>query len=704
MKRIISLLLAVLMTAVLAPFAVRGEAQRSSAVYSGSEKDARTLGVGDTFTLTYSISDTEQFADAVFNVRYPAEYVKPISYTPKMFGSKAFGDDDDFDYNNYVECQLLTTDGAGMPCSRVTAHADYFNNIFDDPGYSHNILTITYRIMALPVNEPDRNGAEWLTFDIEVLTSTYYNGSSWDEEDMTGWHIVYGTDPHLPVSTVPGKVYLNTVEPEAVYYGSSANVVSLGVGDTFTLAYSISDTENFADAVFNVRYPAEYVTPISYVAKMFPVCRFGEDDEFDYDNYIECVLSTTDGAGMPCSRVTAHAEYFDNVFDDPGYNNNIITITYRIIGLPQEGSPVNEDNVLTFDIEVLTSTHYNGSSWDEEDMTGWHTVYGTDPHSPVCTVPGRAYIGYAEPDAVYYGDSVDASALAVGDTFTLTYSLSNTEDFADAVFNVRYPAEYVTPVGYSELMFNNGRFGEEDENQYTDYIECVLSASDGEGMPCSRVTAHAIYCNLFFDPVELNDAIVSITYRIIDLPQEGSAVNGDNVLTFDIEVLTSTYYTGEWIENIDPDGTGHIEYDTAPHASVGTVPGRAYIGYMPVFHTVEFYDHEGNLITSVSVADSGEAQAPEVEQSYTENGKTYYFCGWDADITCVTGDIAVHPIYSEVGDIDSDGVLSFADVGMLSIMLSGGEFTDVMLLLGDYNGDGDVTYSDIAALYLMLLG
>ena len=56
------------------------------------------------------------------------------------------------------------------------------------------------------------------------------------------------------------------------------------------------------------------------------------------------------------------------------------------------------------------------------------------------------------------------------------------------------------------------------------------------------------------------------------------------------------------------------------------------------------------------------------------------------------------------GDVDGDGVLTFADIGGLYAFILGGGNASLGLEVGDMNDDGEITFADVGALYSYILG
>jgi uncharacterized repeat protein (TIGR02543 family) len=123
-------------------------------------------------------------------------------------------------------------------------------------------------------------------------------------------------------------------------------------------------------------------------------------------------------------------------------------------------------------------------------------------------------------------------------------------------------------------------------------------------------------------------------------------------------------------------------------------------------YTVTFYDWDGSVIDTQTVAHGSAATAPAdpVREGYA-------FTGWDTDFSNVTGDLAVTALYEEIqitvfpGDVDCNGLVNMADLALAaSYVQNSGEVTAQGILNGDMNGDGAITAADLAALYSLILG
>ncbi|MBO6061588.1 MAG: InlB B-repeat-containing protein, partial [Clostridia bacterium] len=124
-------------------------------------------------------------------------------------------------------------------------------------------------------------------------------------------------------------------------------------------------------------------------------------------------------------------------------------------------------------------------------------------------------------------------------------------------------------------------------------------------------------------------------------------------------------------------------------------------GEEPVYHTVNFYDWDGTLLSTQQVEDGAAAVAPEdpVREGYN-------FLGWDADFSCVTGDLNVTALYEAIpavepipGDVNCDGILTSADISALfAYIMNAGSLTEQGIVNADLNGDGVINTLDVTLL------
>lgn len=86
----------------------------------------------------------------------------------------------------------------------------------------------------------------------------------------------------------------------------------------------------------------------------------------------------------------------------------------------------------------------------------------------------------------------------------------------------------------------------------------------------------------------------------------------------------------------------------------------------------------------------------------SEIGEEAYYWEYEA-VGC---SVAVHSVQQGVlGDLDGDGQVTFLDITVLSLFLSGeGNIPEEFLPNADYNCDGAPTYVDLTDMYLFIIG
>ncbi len=132
------------------------------------------------------------------------------------------------------------------------------------------------------------------------------------------------------------------------------------------------------------------------------------------------------------------------------------------------------------------------------------------------------------------------------------------------------------------------------------------------------------------------------------------------------------------------------------------------VGIEIITYTVTFVDMDGTVLkvqTGIRPGQDAEAPEPPEHEGYT-------FVDWDTDFTNVQSDLTVTAIYEQnepaepdlFGDVDGDGLVTMADVTLLSMYLNGEnpQITAAGMANADANADGTVDIRDIAAIYAII--
>ena len=206
----------------------------------------------------------------------------------------------------------------------------------------------------------------------------------------------------------------------------------------------------------------------------------------------------------------------------------------------------------------------------------------------------------------------------------------------------------------------------------------------------------------------------------------GETTTGTAYYTTDPVVAQPTYYT---VTFKDWDGTV-LKTEEVLEGAAATAPadptrtGYTFTGWDVDFtnvqsdlvvtaqytintYTVTFKDWDGTVLKTETVNYGASATAP---ADPTREG--YTFTGWDVAFNNVTSDLIVTAQYTEnapqpaglLGDVDCDGVLSMADISLLSSYILGrGTVSAQGLINADANGDGNVNVMDLPAIYQLYI-
>lgn len=221
MKRLLALSVAVLMALALCPAALAFEAQDVSVTYTGATVDASDFEVGGTFYWTCAVSEYSGLFSAQWLIDYPEEYLTPIAASTTWSGSLSFlinqsweegepwSDTGTFVYNLTYEGQTGNNPRgeAGNWYTSVGMYLSSFSYWGVQMGGS--FIRIKFRIDALPPANLVQHdaGGDYITIPVIAYESTYY---------VEGSVIAPGEEyyrPHEHVTTIPGKVYMQTSAP-----------------------------------------------------------------------------------------------------------------------------------------------------------------------------------------------------------------------------------------------------------------------------------------------------------------------------------------------------------------------------------------------------------------------------------------------------------------------------------------------------------
>lgn len=721
MKRTAALLLAVLMAAVLLPAgALAEEPEPVGALYYGQSVEAFGLAVGDTFTVTYSVSPESMLADCALKLRYDSAYVTPVDFSVYMWGISAFEKSADAgaryeDEPGYLDlyCTLECSDDTGR-YSSVRAevdHNEYFN-LFGEEFNDSALIDIVYRIDALPVEGmlPVDDIGAFIEFEIIAEESNYYTGEYYGDIDPDGsGHDVYVTAPHDNVETVPARVYMPIAPlpwPEAVsvvYTGSREDARALVPGDSFYWTFSVSEGSRLWSGFWLVDYPEQYLVPeavsVSWSGSLTAAINASWDDGSAYSDVPTFVYRAEYegqtgalGYGEAGNMYTLIGMYLSS-FEFGGLmaGGEAVRISFNIIALPEtaEAQYDEEGYYLDIPITVMESVYWPEGFSPAEAASDLHS------HEEIEVVDGRVY--YAPADAksfTYVGGTADVAGLAEGDTFTLAYSIPGVSlGYYNGRVWIDYPEQYFTPVeyfcpwdGFMPQFF--------DEPSIACDVELETDV-DGNMMTYVFVSYPTIASDTTLEcPDEAE--FIFITYRIDSLPEEDILSEDENGRYIEIPIVSaeSTFVFNYYHEVAYP----------CPYES--SIPARVYLpSAAPAVYSVSFYGFKGELLAEVQVEEGCAADAPDAPASVAEGDFTYYFMWWEESFDCVTEDTEVHAKYLCMGDVDGSGEVTFSDIGILYAFINGSiTLPEEYLILADINGDGTASFTDISILYMLLLG
>ena len=311
---------------------------------------------------------------------------------------------------------------------------------------------------------------------------------------------------------------------------------------------------------------------------------------------------------------------------------------------------------------------------------------------------------------VYAGSTVDASGLSVGSAFYFYLSVSENSSLYSGHWLVDYPEQYVTPVAYSTTWTEGLTYlinqSYANGNPTSDKPEFVcniayegMTGSNPYGEEGNYYSVVGMYLKSFdYGGVQMGGDFIRLRYRLTAMPADDDLLHDEFGDYFEIPIIVreSRY----WIPGTTI-GEGEYYHD---HENVTVINGKVYIR-TTVTHTVNFYDAEGNIVSTQTVEDGQAAEAPTLDRLVMMENGPCVFCGWDAEFDSVTEDMDIHPIYSLIGDVNFDGVVNSEDAllalrGALGIT----PLTDMQIIVADINNNGQIMSDDALIILRYALG
>ncbi len=352
---------------------------------------------------------------------------------------------------------------------------------------------------------------------------------------------------------------------------------------------------------------------------------------------------------------------------------------------PEECNSVVTDEPLEEYHASLVCSGENGFWADSTAGSGAEFVFGSDGSvSTTCTEP------CAQSATVCRNDmTTDWSCVTVDSAETATLTAVPTSDSAAIIADP--DAEYDITVSsfHNDAVFEGitgGALGvtvTEDEHK-----NAVITYNSNSAVAASGVFGCSlIFCTMGGSEIETQTGIVPGTTAAApyDPTRTGMLFGGwyttygcedGTEWSFDTPLTEDTYIYAKWEEDEDyiHSVTFHIEDG---------------------FDTI-YYVYNGEALTDYELP-----EIPELEG---------YTAAWpELDLSCITEDIVIEPIYAPEptltpGDLDGDGLVTMADVTLLSMYLNGEnpQITEPGMANADANEDGTVDIRDIAAIYAII--
>ena len=353
--------------------------------------------------------------------------------------------------------------------------------------------------------------------------------------------------------------------------------------------------------------------------------------------------------------------------------------------LPAECYSVVTEDPLEEYHALLICSGENGFWADSTAGSGAEFVFGSDGSvSTTCTEP------CAQSATVCRNDmTTDWSCVTVDSAETATLTAVPTSDSAaiiadpDAEYDITVSSFHNDAVFEGIVGGSAGVTVTEDEHK-----NAVITYNSNSAVAASGVFGCSlIFCTMGGSEIETQTGIVHGTTAAApyDPTRTGMLFGGwyttygceeGTEWSFDTPLTEDTYIYAKWEEDEDyiHSVTFHIEDG---------------------FDTI-YYVYNGEALTDYELP-----EIPEIEG---------YTASWpEIDLSCIMEDIVIEPIYAPKptltpGDVDGDGLVTMADVTLLSMYLNGEnpQITEPGMANADANEDGTVDIRDIAAIYAII--
>ncbi len=303
------------------------------------------------------------------------------------------------------------------------------------------------------------------------------------------------------------------------------------------------------------------------------------------------------------------------------------------------------------------------------------------------------------PAVTYSGAAADASELEVGDTFYWTFNVSAGSAMFSGHWLLDYDEDYLAVDAISKTwsggIISAINASIDDGAQASDMPEFVYNAEyvGGTGQfPYGEDGNVYINLGMFltsfsFGGMQMGGSAIRVQFRVTALPDDdllGHDADG-YYLSIPIEVIESTYLSPTTVED-------QPSFEGLPHETVNVVDGKIYVS--PTFE-VTFHNTDGSVIETQNVSMGDTAVAPEMPEFISDPEGDYRFFGWDSELSNITGDMDVYPVYCMIGDVNGDGAVDSVD-SMLAMRIALGFIvaTDIQGFAADVDFDDSVTSVD----------